>query len=285
MKLRKSNKEYVSDQEMDQLHFARKSLEAQRDLSLANISAAQASVKNAEANMEYTEIRSPVNGIVIERKVDPGQTVASAFQTPEMFIIAPDLDKHVYVYASVDEADIGHISKAKEQNRPVTFVVDAYPDDTFKGTIFQIRKNGTTTQNVVTYPVVIEAPNEEMKLLPGMTASVSFQVDVREDALRVPALAIRFVPMPHQVHPEDRKYLEPPKDPKEGEQKLSAAQRANQAKARTKRVVWIQEGPLLRAVPVTTGLTDGQFVEIVNGDLKEGQKIVMGTEGGTREGR
>lgn len=285
LKLRKTNKEFVSEQEMDQLVFARKALDAQRDLSLANISQAEASVKNAETNMGYTEIRSPVNGIVIERKVDPGQTVASSFQTPEMFIIAPDMEKHMYVYASVDEADIGQIRKAQEQNRPVTFVVDAYPDDVFKGVIFQIRKNGTTTQNVVTYPVVIEAPNAELKLLPSMTANISFQIDVREDVLRVPSAALRYVPPANLVRPDDRQYLEPTKSPKEGEQKLSASQRATQAKNRTKRVVWVQDGELLKAIPITVGLSDGQFVEVVEGELTEGTKIVTGTEGGMRESR
>lgn len=285
IKLRASNKEFVSDQEMDQLHFTRKSLEAQKDLSLANISQAEASVKNAETNMGYTEIRSPVNGIVIERKVDPGQTVASAFQTPEMFIIAPDMEKHMHVFASVDEADIGHIRKAQDQNRPVTFVVDAYPDDVFTGKIYQIRKNGTTTQNVVTYPVVIEAPNQELKLLPGMTANISFQIDVREDVLRVPTSAMRFVPPANLVRPEDRGLLEPVKSPKEGEQKLSAGQRAAQAKTRNKRTVWVQEGEFLKAVPVTLGLSDGQFSELLEGELTQGQKIVTGTEGGIRESR
>ena len=195
--LRKTNKDYVSDQEMDQLQFNRMALEAQVEVAKANIDVAEAGLENAKTNLDFTKIISPVDGIVIDRKVDPGQTVASSFQTPEMFIIAPDMDKHMYVYASVDEADIGQIRAAQEKDRRVTFTVDAYPEDVFTGKIFQVRKNATTTQNVVTYPVVIEAPNPGMKLMPGMTANISFQIDVRENVTRVPTAALRFVPPEH----------------------------------------------------------------------------------------
>ena len=136
-----------------------------------------------------------MDGTVIERKVDPGQTVAASFVTPELFIIAPDMDKHMYVFASVDEADIGQIRTAQERGKAVKFTVDAYPGDLFEGKIHQIRKNSTTTQNVVTYPVVIEAPNPDLKLLPGMTANITFQIEARDDVLRVPAAALRFVPL------------------------------------------------------------------------------------------
>ena len=149
----------------------------------------------SEANLDYTEIRSPVDGIVIDRKIDPGQTVAATFQTPELFIVAPDMRKEMHVFASVDEADIGLIRDAQESGQPVRFTVDAYPDDLFEGKIFQIRKSSTTTQNVVTYPVVVSAPNPDLKLLPGMTASISFQV-ARDatNVLRIPNAALRFYP-------------------------------------------------------------------------------------------
>jgi HlyD family secretion protein len=279
-KLRKTNKDYISDVEMDQLHFARTGLEAQRDLAKANIKAATASVENARTNLGYTKIKSPVDGIVIDRKVEPGQTVASSYQTPELFIIAPDMDKHMYVYASVDEADIGQIRTAQEQSRRVTFTVDAYPEDVFTGKIFQVRKSSTTTQNVVTYPVVIDASNPDLKLMPGMTANVSFQIDVRANVTRVPMAALRFVPPEHLLKPEDKKYVEPKKkDPKEGEEKLSAERRAEQAKERTKRVVWVADGDKVTAIPITIGLQDGQYAELVSGDLKPGQELVTGLEG------
>src|SRR5262249_23457861 len=189
------NENYLSKTDMDQFYCARLTFEAQINLAKASIKQADANLKNSEANLGYTKIISPVDGIVIERKIDPGQTMAASFQTPEMFIIAPDMDKHMHVYASVDEADIGLISKAQEHDRVVKFTVDAWPGDIFEGKIYQIRKNSTTNQNVVTYPVVVKGPNPDLKLLPGMTANITFQIEVRENALRVPAAALRFFPL------------------------------------------------------------------------------------------
>jgi HlyD family secretion protein len=274
------NKDYVSDTEMDQLHFTRLSLEAQRDLALAQISQAEASLKRSETDLGYTEIRSPVDGIVIERKVDPGQTMAASFQTPEMFIVAPDMEKSMHVYASVDEADIGHIRHAQERKQVVKFTVDAYADKLYEGKIYQIRKSATTTQNVVTYPVVIEAPNPRLELLPGMTANISFLIEAKDNVLRVPTAALRFYPQPHQVHPEDRHYLEGmpsrDRDAVEVENKPSASEKVAIAKNRLKRLVWVQEGMFLRAVPVTLGLYDNQWFEFVEGKLTEGQELVVG---------
>ncbi|HEX3150375.1 MAG TPA: efflux RND transporter periplasmic adaptor subunit [Gemmataceae bacterium] len=280
VKLQKTNKDYVSDQEMDQLHFATVALEAQKNLATANILAGEAGVKYAQKYLEYTEVRSPVDGIVIERKVEPGQSLASTYQTPELFIIAPDLDT-MHVYAAVDEADIGQIEAAQKQNRPVKFTVDAHPTELFTGKIYQIRMNATTTQNVVTYPVIVEAANPGLKLKPQMTANVSFQTDVRENVTRIPMAALRFVPTDHLVRAEDKHYIElkPKKDPKQEEEKLSAERRAEQAKERAKRVVWVAEGTMVVAVPVTIGLQDGQFAELVSGDIKPGQALVTGFEG------
>jgi HlyD family secretion protein len=281
-KLRKTNKDYISDQEMDNLHFSRVALEAQRDLSKANIKAAEAGLENAKTNLGYTKIKSPVDGTVIDRKVDPGQTVAAGFTTPEMFIIGMEMDLHLFVFASVDEADVVQILAAQKQGRPVKFTVDSCPEDVFTGKIYQVRQNATTTQNVVTYPVVIEVPNPNLeKLRVGSTANVSFQIDVRDNVARIPTAALRFVPPDNLIRPEDKQYVEVKvkKDPKEGEEKLSAERRAEQAKARNKRVVWIQEGEKLVAVPVTIGLQDGQFTELVSGEIKVGQALVTGLEG------
>jgi HlyD family secretion protein len=289
--LRKTNKDYISDQEMDQLHYATVALEAQKKLSQANIDAANANVNYAKRNLEYTQIKSPVDGIVIERKVEPGQTLATQYQTPELFILAPDLDT-MHVYASVDEADIGQILQAQAENRPVKFTVDSWPEEIFNGKILQVRMNATTTQNVVTYPVIVEAPNVKdpklgIKLRPTMTANVSFQIDVRNNVTRIPAAALRFVPPDHLIRPDDKPYVEAKakKDPKEGEEKLSAERRAEQAKERHKRVVWVQQGSQLVAVQVTIGLQDGQWAELVSGDIKPGQELVTGLEGATRESR
>lgn len=275
-KLQKINRDYLSDQEMDKFHYDRKSLDAQRKLTLANIKQGEAVLENSTANLGYTEIRSPVDGIIIERKIDPGQTVAASFQTPELFVVAPDLDKHVYVYASVDEADVGLIREAKRKKSPVQFTVDAYPRDLFSGTIHQVRMSSTTTQNVVTYPVVIEASNAELKLMPGMTANLSFQIEAREGVLCVPSAALRFVPPAARVHPDDRKYLEgvAPEGQKESGSRQSARQKADSAKGRSRRVVWVQEGDWLRGVSVTLGLIDNQFAELIAGDLEEGRDVV-----------
>ncbi|HKB39055.1 MAG TPA: efflux RND transporter periplasmic adaptor subunit, partial [Gemmataceae bacterium] len=278
-KLRLVNKDYLSDSELDQFFYTVESQKAQLKLAEASISQAQANVENSKTNLGYTTIVSPVDGIVIERKVDQGQTVASSFQTPELFVIAVDLDKYVHVFASVDEADIGLIRGAQERKQPVKFTVDAYPEELFEGEIFQIRKNSTTTQNVVTYPVVVAAQNRDLKLMPGMTANISFRIEAKENVLRVPSAALRFFPMAHQVHPSDRHHLDGRTNGEaDGPLRLSAADKAAAAKKRQRRLVWVQEGPFLRAVPVTLGLSESQFAEVVEGNLTEGQMVVTGME-------
>ena len=207
-KLMAVDKDYLSDTEMDQYKFARITAEKQVALSEASVKQAEAQLKNSRDNLGYTRIRSPEDGVVIERKIDPGQTVASSYQTPELFTIGVEMDKHIYVYASVDEADVGLVREAQKQDRPVSFTVDSYPGDLFEGKIYQIRLNSTTTQNVVTYPVVIEAPNADLKLMPGMTANLSFQIDAKDAVLRLPAAALRFTPQSSQVRPQDRHYLD-----------------------------------------------------------------------------
>src|SRR5262249_12110358 len=149
------------------------------------------------------------------------------------------------------EADIGLIRTAQKQHRPVTFTVDAYPHDLFSGQIYQVRNNGTTTQNVVTYPVVIDARNPELKLMPGMTANLSFLIEGKDQVVRVPAAALRFVPPTDKVQPQDLHYTDGSgAGAVESGTKLTATQKAAAAKSRSRRIVWVQEGDLLRAVPV-----------------------------------
>ena len=192
------------------------SLEAQLVVAEANVEQGKANLDNSIANLNYTDIRSPEDGIIIDRKIDSGQTVAATFQTPDLFVVAPDMKKKMLVYASVDEADIGHILDAQQTNQPVRFTVDAFPDDLFEGQIYQVRQSATITQNVVTYPVIVESPNPDMKLRPSMTASISFQLREKDKVLRVPNAALRFFPQREQVHPDDRKLLES-RDPAPGE--------------------------------------------------------------------
>ena len=205
--------------------------------------------------------------MVIDRKIDPGQTLAAQFQTPELFVVAPDLRKTVHVFASVDEADIGLIQKADAEDRPVTFTVDAHPGETFGGTIEQIRVSSTEESNVVTYPVVIAAENPELKLLPGMTANITFEVDSIDGALRIPNAALRFFPEDAALVVEaDRSLVDG-----------SAWEDADGDKVdRDRRHVWRVDGERLRAVEVRVGMSDNRWTEVVKGDLEDGAALVVG---------
>ncbi len=209
--------------------------------------------------------------------------MAAQFQTPELFIMAPDMRKEMRVFASVDESDIGLIRAAKEARQPVRFTVDSYPYDLFEGTIFQIRMSSTTVQNVVTYPVVVSAKNPDLKLMPGMTASISFQLRETGVVLRVPNAALRYYPQREHVRPEDRAILDN-KGPSAGETEdgvtnsPSADDKAELRRKRNRRHVWVVEGNLLRAVPVVVGLSNNQYTEVVSGELKDGEKLVTGLQ-------
>ena len=205
----------------------------------------QMSVQKAQTNLGYATITSPIDGIVLSREVEEGQTVASAMTTPTLFIIAQDLT-NMRVIAKIDEADIGGV---KEGQR-VVFTVDTYPDDTFEGAVTQVRQQATTESNVVTYEVVISAPNESLKLKPGLTANVTIYTMEMHDILSVPAKALRFAP--NELLLQDDEKIEDCEGP-------------------TK--VWIQEGKVFKAIPVQTGRTNGTFTEIVSG-VKEGTEII-----------
>ena len=207
------------------------------EMATANVEVAKASVEQnraaldaAETNLTYTSIRSPVDGLVIDRKVDAGQTLASQFQTPVMFVVAPDLEKKIHILASVDEADIGLIRKAETSRQPVHFTVDAYPDEPFEGKITQVRLGPKAAEpnvpvTVVTYTAVVEAPNAELKLLPGMTANLVFQIDKHDHILKIPNAALRFHPRPEYVHPKHLALLEGLKTEDEPEETTSDAKK------------------------------------------------------------
>ena len=285
LKLKDEDASFVAQAELDKFRFAKEGLEAQLEVAKAAVEVADASLVNTRVQLDYTEIQAPVSGIIINRKIDKGQTLAAQFQTPELFVIAPDMRKKMHVHASVDEADIGLIRDAQHRKLPVVFTVDAYPDDLFEGTIEEIRLSSTTTQNVVTYPVVVAAPNPDLKLLPGMTASLSFKIDEREDVLRVPNTALRFYPDPKRVRVEDRALLEGLQKPERDEESseptdvaLSAAERAEARKKRNRRHVWVNDGEFLRAVEVELGLNDSKYSELVSGQLGDGEKLVTGLQ-------
>jgi HlyD family secretion protein len=259
------------------------SLDAQLKVSETAVRQALAALKNSLANLKYTRILSPVSGTIIHRKIEPGQTLASQFTAPELFVIGVNMRDEMQIHASVDEADIGRIKAAQARKLPVSFTIDAY-DELFHGVIDQIRLNATTTQNVVTYPVVVKTANPDLKLLPGMTAAISFQVDERKDVVKIPNSALRFYPNPKQVRKEDVPILEGTavqdnaQEAQQSETTLSAEERAESRRKRNLRHVWIEDGERLKAVEVVVGLTDSHFTEMVSGSLKPGDKLVIGIQ-------
>lgn len=209
------------------------------------VASSKENVQRAQTNLGYATITSPIDGTVISKSVEEGQTVAASFNTPELFTIAKDLT-NMQVVANVDEADIGGV---KEGDR-VTFTVDAYPDDTFEGTVKQVRLEATTTNNVVTYEVVISAPNADLKLKPGLTANVTIYTQERSGVLAVANKALRFTPTKETVG-KDMKIVD----------------------CKGKNKVWTLNGNTLTAHPITIGQSDGINTEITKG-LKQGDKIV-----------
>lgn len=208
---------------------------------------AKEEVQRAQTNLGYATITSPIDGVVLSKSVEEGQTVAASFSTPELFTIAQNLT-NMQVVADVDEADIGDV---KEGER-VTFTVDAYPDDTFEGEVKQVRQEATTTNNVVTYEVVISAPNADLKLKPGLTANVTIYTAERKGVLSVPSKALRFTPQKETV----------------GKMKIVDA-------ANAKNKVWTIEGNSIVAHKVNIGMTDGTNTQIVSG-IAEGTKVITG---------
>jgi len=280
--LQQDNEDYISQTEMDQYRFSRMALEAEIEVAKAGIQQAEANLSNSLANLDYTAIRSTVDGIVIDRKIDPGQTLAAQFQAPELFVIAPDMRKEMHIFASVDEADIGMIREAQEAGQKVSFTVYAHPGELFEGKIYQIRLSSVTTQNVVTYPVVVSSPNEELKLLPGMTAEISFTIRDEDNVTKIPNEALRYYPQREHVREEDRKILDGTAEKiQEGENNGDSQPADVKAKAeieRHRKHVWVKDGDLLKAIEVTTGISDYQFTELVSGELKVGDELVVGLE-------
>ena len=212
----------------------------------AKVVQARSAVKTAQVNLAKTVIASPIDGVVIARNVDVGQTVAASLSAPTLFVIAADLSR-MQVNASIDESDLGQI----RQDQTVTFRVDAYPSDTFTGTVSQVRLNPTTLNNVVTYAAIIDAPNAALKLKPGMTANATIEVARRDDVLRVPSAALRFKP--------DGGVL---------------AHFAAGAQAPKGPVVWVSNGTSIAPVSVKPGASDGTFTEMLGDAVAEGALLV-----------
>lgn len=209
----------------------------------ADVTLAHAALEQAQTNLTYTKITSPIDGVVVSRDVDVGQTVAASLSAPTLFVIAGDL-RQMEVHTNVAESDVGQVTPGQR----VEFTVDAYPDQTFGGTVRQVRYAAQTVSNVVTYDAVVAVENQDLKLRPGMTANVSFVVDERRDVLTVPSAALRYRP----------------------------ANANASADAPHKRTIWALRAGQPVAVPVRTGLSDGSATEIVEGELRPGDSIILG---------
>ncbi|MHB8881801.1 MAG: efflux RND transporter periplasmic adaptor subunit [Thermodesulfovibrionales bacterium] len=236
------SKGYIPKSDLDAAETNTETSAAQVSAAKALVAQAVAALKISETNLRYTKIISPVDGTVISRSVDVGQTVAASFQTPTLFTIAQDLTK-MQIDTNVDESDIGRVNVGQN----VEFLVDAYPDVTFKGTVSQVRNAPITVQNVVTYDVVVKVDNPELKLKPGMTANVTIIISLKKDALKVPNAALRFKPSDRGKAPSGKKGP----------------------------AVYIVENGKPKRVGITAGTSDGNATEIVEGEVKEGQEVIL----------
>lgn len=237
----------ISANDYENAHLTYKQALEQVAMMQQSVVTARENVKTAETNLGYATITSPIDGIIINKYVAEGQTVAATYNTPELFGVAKDL-KNMQVTADVDEADIGDVKEGEN----VTFTVDAYPDDTFSGTVKQVRLGPSTSNNVVTYHVIISANNEDLKLKPGLTANVTIYTQIKSNVLCVPTKALRYTPTKETV----------------GKRKIQDISNA-------KNKVWTLEGNTLVAHRVSIGSSDGTNTQIISG-IKQGQKVITG---------
>ena len=235
-------RDLVAKSQMDVAETSYLTAAASTIAAKAQVDQAAAALRLAETNLFYTRIVSPVDGVVISRNVDVGQTVAASFQTPTLFVIAADLTK-MQIDASVDEADVSTV----KVGQAVEFTVDAYPDETFKGQVSQVRNAAVTVQNVVTYDVVIQVGNRDLKLKPGMTAEVSIITSVVRDVLRIPNAALRFRP----------------------------AEKGRPAGGGPGAAVWTLKNNTPERVPLKIGSSDGTFTELVSGNVPVGEPLII----------
>ena len=278
----------TSQQQLDLAKANYDSANAAVGAAAANVTQAEAQVSQkaaaltvAQTNLNYTVIRSPIDGTVVARNVDVGQTVAASLQAPTVFTIAQDLKK-MLVYTKTDESDVGNIKLGKA----VTFKVDAFPKDTFRGVVSQVRMNPTTVQNVVTYDTIIEFDNPELKLFPGMTAYVSIPVTTAQNVLKLPNTALRYKPpmAPEEVLALYRRYgIEGDEKQRGGDDRGSPAGSGTQNLPRAPRaenaVAWkLHADNTMEPVKVSLGITDHSYTEVtalIKGELKEGDELII----------
>lgn len=237
-------KGFIAKSELDLAESTYSADLAQVKSAQAQINQALASYSTAASNLRYTKITSPVDGVVISRAVDVGQTVAASFQTPELFSVAQDLTQ-MQIEASVSEADIGKVKKEQD----VEYTLDGYPDETFKGKVSQVRISPTTVSNVVTYSVIIDVENDEMKLIPGMTANVSIITSKKENILCAKSTALKFTP---NTDGKGEKF--------------------------DKQGIWLLADGEPKRVEIVTGVNDDTYTEIISNNLKDGDMVILSIE-------
>jgi len=267
------NRDLISQSELDAAQTAFEAAAAQFEVAKAQVAQAQAALNQAAVDLGNTIIRSPVDGIVISRNVDVGQTVAASLQAPTLFTIANDLSK-MEVHANVDEADIGNVWEGQE----VTFTVDAYPTRRFTGKVSQVRNAPTTVQNVVTYNAVVGIDNRELLLKPGMTANVEFLVSRKSDVLRIPNVAIRFKPPSEKQDAQELlRQANRSGGGGRGSRGRAASGRPRSGDGKDGRWVRIYVLKDLQPQPVRVrlGSTDGSYTEVIEGEIEGGQQIIL----------
>jgi HlyD family secretion protein len=240
-------KDVNSESEYEAYQTASSIAESEVAIAIAKVEQAKVLVKQAEINLDYTLIRSPIDGVILDRRVNVGQTVVAGLNAPSLFLIAKDL-KHMRVWAAINEADIGQVFI--DQN--VSFNVDAYPDDTFTGKVSQIRLNASTANSVVTYGVIVDIDNSDGRLLPYMTANLEFNVAKRESALLVPNQALRWNPTASDTN-------------------------ANDSNDASNKLWQRSEAGSITSRDVATGISDGLNTELTSDTLKEGDLVIIGT--------
>jgi len=243
-----ADRQLIPANELADAEVAKATADAQLRASAAGVTQARASLEQAQVNLSKTVITSPIDGIVISRNVDAGQTVAASLSAPTLFVLAADLTQ-MQLNASIDESDLGAINAGQS----VRFTVDAYPGETFAGVVKQVRLSPVVTSNVVTYAAIVTAPNPELKLKPGMTATLDVEVARTDNAVRVPAGAIRFKPTAEQLEAMNAAAVDNPK---------------------RQPIVWVAREGAVTGVPVRTGLSDGQWIELIDAPFAEGTEVV-----------
>jgi len=241
-----------------------------------NLAQAESMLERAQRNLGFTTITSPVKGVIIDRRVNTGQTVVASLNTPSLFLIAKDLTR-IQVWAAVNEGDIGRL----RTGQPVTFTVDAFPGESFNGQVGKIRLNASMTQNVVTYTVEVVADNSKGRLLPYLTANVKFELDRRDNVLMVPNAALRWTPTANQVAADVRAAFE--RQSADASPLVLAGGAASQPVSAQRPgdrqgVVWVADGRLVRPIFVRLGLSDDVMTEVAGEGLTEGTKLVTGLE-------